>query len=407
MTISILCIAGIGVWTWAYASLLFGTWRRAAMRRARRSEQHRASVLAWPELVCLCPLSGRDGVRPPVGRIPLYRGPLSFLFLCAESDAMAQVHAARRVCALRKQGLAAQTVLTRPRGRNQKVAQLSQVPAGSMSPQAMALVLDSDVDFASVDATALVRRLLAPKAPGAVWQATVPHGVVASGADRLAEAVLLTSPYAMPFAALMKPNMAVGKVLAYRPAALASVGGWAACAHVLGEDVHVSQLLRAMGVSVDALDAKPARSIRVHQSPRAVWERFVRWHRIVIEQQSSLLWAYPLLVAFWPMQALAWSTWWGVGGVGEPMAVAGVIAACALRCLLARGIAALCGRRLGVLSAMRMAAAADLLVVASFVRACISRRVTWHGRSVGAGQPVPRLPWPQRLRAAVSLRRAA
>ena len=379
-------------WLLALAGLLMTSalwvWRAESRSVTNSNSVPPAAGHAWPPLLVLCPLSAGDSVdawrdvdfaeRPPGGLLA-YPGPLHVLFLADERDEKLQARVWHLTQRLQRAGLSSALLATRPAGRNHKAAQLACV-LPTQTAGRLVINLDSDVAIESVDASGLVARLQAGDRPAAAWQATVPVSPVSLG-DWLAHAVLTASVHAMPYVALLKQDEAVGKVLCYRPSALALAGGWSPSIARLGDDVCFSDRLKAAGERVVACRAPAAKVLRRGQSVQAVLARFVRWTRIVLEQRPALFVLYPLFVCSFPLFAVACGA---SVMLGTPAAVGVAAAACALalRVAMAAIVRRCCQLPAGGVLLLLDALAAEALLIAACAVALCRPRVMWHGRDL-------------------------
>ncbi len=299
-------------------------------------------------------------------------GACSVWFAVGASDpARRAVDDAQRI--LRARGVEARAVYTLSRGPNHKAAQLAE--AVELVPRSFrALVCaDSDVNLRGL-------RLASILEPGAAatWVPTVEE--LSSGStlgDRASAAVLSMSFHAFPLLAEVDPGALVGKVFAIRREALEEVGGFAAVAARLGEDMELGRLLRLGGARVSSCTQVARADVR-GRSLAAVVARFARWIAVVRAQRPALLPTYPLF--FFPVPIVVPAMLLTFPAFPGP-----VLPAAAAVLLGTRLFLAWAGRRLTGSSSLGLAwgvLVADLVLALAFMRALLAREHSWRGRAL-------------------------
>lgn len=322
------------------------------------------------ELALLRPCAGSEpGLRE---RLLETGGATSVWFAVGASDpARSAVDDAQRI--LRARGVRARAIYTHGRGLNHKAAQLAEV-VDVVPPSFGTLVCaDSDVNLTGLRLGAILERGAA-----ASWVPTVEElSPCSTAGDRASAAVLAMSFHAFPLLAEVDPGALVGKVFAIRRDALEGVGGFAAVAERLGEDMELGRKLRSAGARVSASPQVARADVRGRSLSQVVL-RFARWIAVVRAQRPALLPTYPLF--FFPVlllvpSLLALSAAW-------PGPVLPSAAAILLGTRLFLGWT---GRRLAGASSLgiaRGALVADLVLALAFARALLTREHSWRGRSL-------------------------
>lgn len=391
------------------AAALAGAWTLAVWATLQElGRRWRGGLLAvettppsYPPLVCACPLDGGDAADgfaslPPAGGAPVtgvltYPGRLSCVFLADATDASASARAKGHVARVRALGRNAAAVATTPDGRNRKAAQLAQLPdplrgapswsAGPPAPDTIVLALDSDVEPDSVRAAELVAYLHAHPNVAAVWQPCAPAERGLTWGDWVSSAILGAGAHAMPLLAVLDGCSPVGKVLAYRPRALAETGGWQAATDELGDDVGVGARLRAAGYTVAALPGRAGRAPRHGQRARDVARRLLRWLAVVAEQRPALRWSYPAYLAHLPLLLALWAAC-AAGGVPRWACGAGAALAFASRLQLGALARRSCGQAPGGWRLVTDVLGGDVVLLALYCYAGTRPVAWWNGRRV-------------------------
>lgn len=324
-------------------------------------------------------------VRPVSGATPwlehaLRRMPRGFggrVLLCVDDPRDPARPITRAVAAeLRRNAIDAGAIVADGAGINRKVAQLADAMARHGAHVDVVLIADADVDLASLDLDALWGALAPDVA--ACWMPCIETRAT-TFADRASRAVLGASLHAFPVLAGIDRELFVGKLFAVRTDALARIGGFARIADRLGEDAAFARALRAEGEPM-ARAPGHVRSMAVGRSAREIFARFVRWALVVRAQRAHLLASYPLLFAPTPLALV------GALAIRTPAAVASASLVLASRWVLAAVAMRRCERRVRVLDVVVDAAISDVLVLAAFARACLSRRVRWREHELRLGR---------------------
>ena len=365
------------VWTLAIAVIVHELARRQA---AGASEVGADAPRWWPDVTCLCPMADGDAVThfsADEVAAARYPGRMRWVFLASETEPAAMARATARAQAARAGGAQASVLQTHAFGSNRKAAQLAALPA--LDADEVAICVDSDVELASVRWAALVQRLIADDTTALVWQAPTPGAPCVSAGDAVARAVLAGGAHAFPLLGALDPHSPVGKVVAYRPDALAAAGGWRSVAYAMGEDVAIGVRLRRQGYRVAALHGAPARTLRQGESVRAVWQRLGRWLQVVRRQRPWLTLSYPGYVCCLPCLL---ATWAFAGAWGAPTAwvAGGVVLTLCTRLRLGALAQRSRGDAFAPWSAVRDAIVGDCVLLAAVVACLSTRRVWWNGR---------------------------
>jgi ceramide glucosyltransferase len=256
-------------------------------------------------------------------------------------------------------------------GPNRKLAQITAAWATHGGGREVLLVMDSDVDPATVDISAILRAT--PTAtPAMTWAPCVEAGG-STLADRASEAVLAGSWHAFALLARIDGATAVGKISAISARAVSACGGLGAFTHLLGEDAALAQAIIARGGSVTML----AQSCVAHVEGRslaAVVARYSRWVSVVRAQRPSRLAGYPALLLATPL-LLGISLATG-GTAGASLATATL----ATRWCVALAARALSGGPRELSRSLFDPLLADPLLGMAFGSALAHRTVEWRGR---------------------------
>ncbi|MRG94235.1 glycosyltransferase family 2 protein [Polyangium spumosum] len=364
-------------WSFAVASTSLEAVRRTtfAPRAARGEGAEQAVRKQNPSVLVVRPCAGNE---PSLERTlaSLARAKRSFDVRCRfaiedESD-LALPAATRAKEALARAGIEAEIVFTGGGGPNRKAAQLAAAAEGAD----VLIVTDSDVDLDGVDLDALVAPLVGPSPAWVAWAPPAEHAPPRTLGDHASAAVLGASLHAFPVLARLDPRGLVGKLFAIHASALAAIGGFGSLVDYLGEDMEIARRVRERGGSVVAVPIV-ARSLAEGRSWEAVIARFSRWLTVIRAQRPLLLWSYPaLFFATWPIVLLAAAFAFVVPNV----ALAAALLALGARLVIALVAAWAAGRSVGLISAIRDAVLADVVLAFAFTRALRSRTVTWRDR---------------------------
>jgi hypothetical protein len=272
---------------------------------------------------------------------------------------------------------------------------------------------DADVVLAPGDLDRLVASLERDAPDGASFAPPAPCG---GGrlAELLARAILVASPQAFAvvwsLARLTRSEPALaGKLVAMRAATLDAIGGYAATAWAIADDIALVAALRARGGRI-ALAPFAARTVAPHRTLRDVASQMTRWMRVVGAHRPALLGTYPLLVAPVAVStALAFAA--ALGGEILPVCALGALVASRVALAVALGRGAYRGQGLAGWASPLGAVLGDAVLLGAVVAAVWPAPITWSGRryDVGASGRIlrvrraPRAPFPPGARAPGSL----
>ncbi|MCS6900864.1 MAG: glycosyltransferase [Polyangiaceae bacterium] len=272
------------------------------------------------------------------------------------------------------EGLAASVQETQATTPNAKSGQLAAVLTQEAAD--VILVADSDVELGEAELRGLLRTLSCPKV-SAAWVPPAEVGPCKTWGDRASQALLGSSLHAFPVLSGIDRAGMVGKLFAVKRTALEAVGGFEALTDVLGEDMELARRLAGRGFRVEVVPLL-ARSLAVGRSVGAAVERYTRWLQVIRAQRPALLLTYPLL--FFPTLPLLllsvaaplhpWVAW-----TTAVLALAGRLWVAMVARILVDRSAPRGGLGVDVMLA-------DLLLMASFVRALSRRTVEWRGRTL-------------------------
>ncbi|MFO0586433.1 MAG: glycosyltransferase [Polyangiaceae bacterium] len=283
---------------------------------------------------------------------------------------------------LRSKGIDARVVITRADAPNHKAAQLAAAVEREEAPFDVVVVADSDVDLAGFELDSLTAPLLASPSAGAVWAPPVEVGKIASSGDRASHALLSGSLHAFTLLGALDGRGLVGKLFAARADAIAEIGGFGALSRVLGEDMELARRLLARGRTISVAPVV-ARSLKTGRTWTSAVERYARWLTVIRAQRPHLLASYPLMFVAAPVVVM-------LGLLLAPFAGALAFAAIgfALGSRLLAAIAArvLAGAGAHPLASIADAVFADALLATAFVRAVLTRTLTWRGRTLTIDQ---------------------
>ena len=379
MTTDVPSLLGLLLFGWSFvvASTSLEAARRMAFapRAPRRAGVEEAVRKANPSVLVVRPCAGSE---PSLERTlaSLARAERSFDVRCRfaiEGEADLALPAAQRAAeALACAGIEAEIVFTGGGGPNRKAAQLAAAAEGAD----VLIVTDSDVDLAGVDLDALVAPLIGASPAWVAWAPPSEHAPPRTLGDHASAAVLGASLHAFPVLAQLDPRGLVGKLFAIRGSALAAIGGFGSLVDYLGEDMEIARRVRERGGAVVAVPIV-ARSLAEGRSWEAVIARFSRWLTVIRAQRPLLLWSYPaLFFATGPIVLLAAAFAFVVPKVAFGAALLALLARLGIALVAARAA----GRPLGLVSALRDAVLADVVLAFAFARALRSRTVTWRDR---------------------------
>lgn len=292
---------------------------------------------------------------------------LRWIGVVADADDPAWPHVQAIAASLDSRGLPAAALLSYARGPNRKAEQIDAAVARFGADADVLVVVDGDVDLASLDLAALLAPLGAPCTDvGVTWASPIEADAATLG-DRLSRAILGGSLHAFALLAALDPGLLVGKAFALRLETLASIGGAASLREYLGEDFELARRVRARGLQLRRCTT--VRSLARGRGLGAVLERYTRWIAVVRAQRPARMVSYPLLLAATPLLLL------GALLGAPPLAAAGFASgALALRAAVTR----LAARRSGATSPnLPLALLADLLLLAAWARATVIRELRW------------------------------
>ncbi|EYF03788.1 glycosyltransferase [Chondromyces apiculatus] len=266
---------------------------------------------------------------------------------------------------------------------NRKAAQIAAVVAAERQPFDVLLIADSDVDLAGLDLDTLLAPLSGPHPAAAAWAPPAEFAPPHTLADRASAALLGGSLHAFPLLAGLDPGSLVGKLCALRADALHRIGGFDALTAHLGEDMELGRRLRAQGSAIRVAPLV-APSLASHRSIPAIVSRYARWLTVIRAQRPLLLASYPALFAATPLIVLlalltasATATAPATTATVSWPALAAIALALGARLLTAFAAARAAGRPTSLRTAIADALLADLLLLAAFTRALVSRKVVW------------------------------
>lgn len=366
----------LGGWAAAYAAMAIV----AACRRPLRVGEHGAAL---SRVLIVRPFAGMpNGVAGAMTTMPHDGGTRSLTWVgCIASDTdPAHSHVEAAVAALRARGVSATLQTTGALGPNRKADQIAIATGHHAKGHDAVVIVDADVDLASLDLDALLQPLGGRaddgRTIGLVWSA--PHESEAhTTGDRASAAILGASWHSFGVLARLDRHVVMGKAIALRTADLATLDLASLRKH-LGEDFELGRRVEAAGMAVHL--ATTVRSVVEARPLRAVLARYVRWLWVVRAQRPLRLLAYPLLFAAAPLLLL--------GAMMIAMHDPTMAATIAATTIAARhGIAALATA--SVRAPARSAFdpwLADALLLAAFVVAWLGRTVRWADRPLTIGQ---------------------
>ncbi len=364
--------------SWASAVACVATWAALRARFASRINE-RSPANDAAHVVLLRPCAGHEPWLADALASSRAVGPSARIrFLIASSDDAARAACFAASDALHEAGYDARTLVTGASAPNRKADQLARALKTENVTNALVVVADSDVQL---DARALTA-VLGPLARSEADACFLPplENAPRTWADRASAALLDGSLHAFAVLAQLDPRGMVGKLFAIRGDALAAVGGFDVLVASLGEDMLLARLLTDRGYRVvagaDTADAR-ASGRDVH----AVMARYARWVAVIRAQRPALLVSYPLLFASTPgMLAFAGAAFIVGEGRAAGLGLAGVVIVRAWVLVVARRLSRRSIDGSGdALMSLLFAFLADFVLLAAFVRAMISRRVTWRG----------------------------
>lgn len=359
----------LAAWAIAYAAMVVVVASRRGARVRDRGVHGRRALIVRP-------CTGlRGGVVHAMATLPVCPPGMTLTWIGCVADADDPAWALVQRCAatLRGHGVDAHAMLTGARGPNRKAEQIAIVDDAHGGQGEVLVVIDADVDLATVDLRSLVSPLGGTRDDGRVvgasWAAPIERDADTPG-DHMSRAVLGGSWHAFTVLARLDRSVIVGKALAVSRAALNRIGPLAELRHYLGEDFELGRRIEQAGFAVHA-SPSTVMSLATGRSVADVVERYTRWLWVVRAQRPLRLLGYPLLIAAAPLL---------IAGAIAIAPIAPVLAAgVGLSTLLARlaiaTIAARAGRipRISALDALR----ADALLLFAFACACRRRTVRW------------------------------
>lgn len=363
----------LAAWSIGYMAMVavVATRRERSVQRAEPTRR-RALVVR--------PCTGHDAaIARAMATIPTLPPDVEVTWVGCVADASDRAWPLVQRCAalLRSRGVAAHALLTGAVGPNRKAEQIAVAHAELGAEHDVLVVIDADVDMASVDLTALLAPLGGTLDDGRVVGATwcPPHEPFASTwGDRASRAVLRGSWHAFSVLARLDPRVVVGKTLAIDRTALARIGPLVELRDYLGEDFELGRRIEAAGMVTHAVP-KPVASLATGRSFAAIVERYTRWLWVVRAQRPLRMLGYPLLIAAAPLLLLG------------AAAVATVAPLTALGVALATSVARTAIARLAGADGFRIADAllADVVLLVALVRACARRTVRWADHTLRLG----------------------
>lgn len=355
----------------------------AALVASRRPRSHGAAA-GEHHVLLVRPVTGdAPAIVQAMSTLPRVPPGLSLRWVAAvaSADDPAWPLARRAAATLRGAGIDAEAMLTAARGPNRKAEQLAVATAANDGD--IVVVVDADVDLASVDLAALVAPLGATaggRPIGVAWSPPVEVRATTRG-DRISRAILGASWQAFGVLARLDPRLLVGKCFALRREVLDAVGGFAALRLHLGEDFELARRIDAGGWALHCTP-HPVRSLACGRSVADVIERYGRWLWVVRAQRPLRLLAYPLWLAAAPLLVLA-----GLGMLGVDPAVGAAILGTTLA---TRGALAVMATRAGGLPLRGRLGLdvwlADLALLWALARVLGSREVRWADRTLRLGE---------------------
>lgn len=299
----------------------------------------------------------------------------------ASADDPAWPVACRAAATLRAAGIDADAMLTGARGPNRKAEQLA--VAADANDGDVIVVIDADVDLASVDLAALVGPLdtsARGRPIGVAWSPPVEVRVATLG-DRISRAILGGSWQAFAVLSRLDPRLLVGKCFALRREVLDAIGGFAALRLHLGEDFELARRVVSGGWVLHC-SPHPVRSLASGRTVADVIDRYARWLWVVRAQRPLRLLAYPLWIAAAPLLVIA-----GLGMLGVDAAAGAAILGTTLA---TRGAVAVMATRAGGLPLRGGLGIdmwlADVALLWALVRVVGSREVRWADRTLRLGE---------------------
>ncbi len=278
---------------------------------------------------------------------------------------------------LREDGIDARALVAATRAPNAKAGQLARATADAAAFDIVA-VIDADVALEGPELVGLSTCLNADV--GAAWTPVQERQPPRTVGDRASSAILGRSLHAFDLLGRLDRGGLVGKCFAVRTDALLAVGGFAAVAHHLGEDMELSRRLADAGFRT-AVTARPAGSVAGDRSLRDVVARYRRWLLVMRAQRPWRLLAYPLLIcAALPLALIGVGL--ALGGVTAGLAVAAL--ALLVRVAVVAATEGATARR--GLAAVVDAFVADAVLAWAWGSALGARQTQWGGRQLRLGR---------------------
>jgi ceramide glucosyltransferase len=367
-------------WTASYAFVA----ALVASRRARTPSAAMRDQTVVQTVLLVRPVTGdAPAIVEAMSTLPRTAPGLSVRWVAAvaNADDPAWPVACRAAATLRAAGIDADAILTGARGPNRKAEQLAVATAANDGD--VIVVIDADVDLASVDLAALIAPLdgsAGGRPIGVAWSPPIEIRAVTLG-DRISRAILGGSWQAFAVLSRLDPRLLVGKCFAMRREVLDAIGGFAALRLHLGEDFELARRVDAGGWALHCT-AHPVRSLASGRTVADVIDRYARWLWVVRAQRPLRLLAYPLWLAAAPLLVLA-----GLGMLGVDAAMGAAILGTTLA---TRGAVAVMATRAGGLPLRGGLGIdvwlADLAVLWALVRVVGSREVRWADRTLRLGE---------------------
>jgi ceramide glucosyltransferase len=363
----------LAAWALAYMAMV-------AVVATRRPAAVRPRARARRRVLVVRPCTGDDAtVTRAMATMPTAVADLEVTWVGCVADAedAAWPLVQRCATALRARGVDAHALLTGATGPNRKAEQVAHAHAMHGGGHDALVIIDADVDMATVDLDALLAALGGTLDDGRIVGATwcpPAEPRATTWADRLSQAVLNGSWHAFSVLARLDPRVVVGKTLAIDAEAIARIGDLHELRHYLGEDFELGRRIEAAGLVVHAVP-RPVASLVAGRSLAQVVERYTRWLWVVRAQRPWRLLGYPLLIAAAPLLLV------GAALVAPlaPMTAVGV-AVSTFAARLAVTMVSGSGR-----VGAPIALAADVLLLVALLRACTRRSVRWAEHTLRLG----------------------
>ncbi len=301
-----LATAALTTWASVYAVVSGVAVCRSARARRPLGIPSEPSPDQHPRILMVRPCTGDDPQLATALESAIHmpgRAPLRMVLTVSDAADPAWPIVLRSAARLRDAGLDVQARVVTSTAFNRKVGQLEGATRDCDAD--IVLCIDADVDLTTFDPDLLVAPLVAPGSMlGAVWAPPIEVAPPQTWGDRASAGVLGASLHAFALLGELDGSGLVGKTFAIRSDALRDVGGFAAVARYLGEDMELARRLRARGWQTQ-MQRRAVHSIAENRPLRAVLDRYARWLWVIRAQRPALLLSYPLLLAAAPLLLLA------------------------------------------------------------------------------------------------------